>query len=114
MPAKSPHAIAATNSERIGHPTQKPLAVMRFTLDYAGMPDVVLDPFMGSGTTGVATLLAGKQFIGVEINPTISRSPWSASRMHSGRSGYSHDHSCVIPERLQPSPTNACGPQPPP
>lgn len=63
------HAIAATNAERIGHPTQKPLAVMRFSLDYAGSPDVVLDPFMGSGTTGVATIQAGKRFIGVEIQP---------------------------------------------
>lgn len=63
------HSISATNAERIGHPTQKPLAVMRFSIEYAGTPDVVLDPFMGSGSTGVAAIQAGKQFIGVEINP---------------------------------------------
>lgn len=61
-------SIGATNAERVGHPTQKPLAVMQFSLEYAGMPDVVLDPYMGSGTTGVACLRAGKRFIGVEVN----------------------------------------------
>lgn len=63
------HSIGATNAERVGHPTQKPLAVMQFTLEYAGQPDVVLDPYMGSGTTGVATLRAGKRFIGIEVDP---------------------------------------------
>jgi site-specific DNA-methyltransferase (adenine-specific) len=62
------HSIGATNAERVGHPTQKPLAVMQFSLEYAGMPDVVLDPYMGSGTTGVAAMRAGKRFIGVEVN----------------------------------------------
>lgn len=62
-------SIGATNAERVGHPTQKPLAVMQFSLEYAGLPDVVLDPYMGSGTTGVATVKAGKRFYGVEIEP---------------------------------------------
>lgn len=62
------HSIGATNAERVGHPTQKPLAVMQFTLEYAGMPDLVLDPYMGSGTTGVAAIRAGKRFIGIEVN----------------------------------------------
>lgn len=62
------YSIGATNAERVGHPTQKPLAVMQFSLEYAGLPDVVLDPYMGSGTTGVAVLHAGKRFIGVEID----------------------------------------------
>jgi site-specific DNA-methyltransferase (adenine-specific) len=62
------HSIGATNAERVGHPTQKPLAVMQFSLEYAGMPDLVLDPYMGSGTTGVAAIRAGKRFIGIEVN----------------------------------------------
>lgn len=62
-------SIGETNPERVGHPTQKPLRVMRWCIEQAGMPDVTLDPFMGSGTTGVAAVTLGKQFIGVEINP---------------------------------------------
>lgn len=62
-------SISATNPERCGHPTQKPVAVMRFSLDYAGMPRLTLDPFMGSGTTGVACVQAGLDFIGIEIDP---------------------------------------------
>ncbi len=62
-------SIGATNAERVGHPTQKPLAVMAWCLGQ--FPDVrtVLDPFMGSGTTGVACALAGIAFTGVEIEP---------------------------------------------
>jgi site-specific DNA-methyltransferase (adenine-specific) len=61
------HSIAATNAERVGHPTQKPLRVMEWTLQQAGATGVVLDPFMGSGTTGVACMNLGRKFIGIEI-----------------------------------------------
>lgn len=64
------HSISATNAERVGHPTQKPLRVMQWTLEQAGdHVQSVLDPYMGSGTTGVACATLGKRFIGVEINP---------------------------------------------
>jgi len=49
------------------HPTQKPVELMEWCLTF--LPDgVVLDPFMGSGTTGVACAKAGRPFIGVEIS----------------------------------------------
>lgn len=62
-------SIGATNAERVGHPTQKPLAVMAWCL--ASIPDAhsILDPFMGSGTTGVACANLGREFIGIEIEP---------------------------------------------
>lgn len=60
-------SIGATNPERCGHPTQKPLRVMEWTLEHAGDVRTVLDPFMGSGTTGVACMNLGRKFIGVEI-----------------------------------------------
>ena len=51
-----------------GHPCPKPLSVMKKLVEKASGPDeVVLDPFMGSGTTGVACLWAGRKFIGIEI-----------------------------------------------
>ena len=58
--------IAATNAERAGHPTQKPLAVMRFTLSFFPNAKTILDPFMGSGTTGVAAIQLGRTFTGIE------------------------------------------------
>lgn len=61
-------SISATNAERVGHPTQKPLAVMVWTLNQFPEVNLVLDPFMGSGTTGVACAKLGRRFIGVEIH----------------------------------------------
>ena len=53
------------------HPTQKPLGVMEWCLDHLP-PDVrsVCDPFMGSGTTGVACAKRGLRFIGIEREPS--------------------------------------------
>lgn len=62
-------SIGATNAERVGHPTQKPLAVMLWTLRQIDEASTILDPFMGSGTTGVACVKLGRKFIGVEIEP---------------------------------------------
>jgi len=62
------HSISATNAERVGHPTQKPLAVMLFTLRAIGRAQTILDPFMGSGTTGVACIKSGREFTGIEID----------------------------------------------
>ena len=51
------------------HPTMKPLAVMKWCIDQAGNPQTILDPFAGSGTTGVAALEMGLKFIGIEREP---------------------------------------------
>lgn len=49
------------------HPTQKPLALVSRCLRASTTPgDVVLDPFAGSGTTGVAAVSLGRNFIGIE------------------------------------------------
>lgn len=48
------------------HPTQKPVALMERLLIVGG--DIILDPFMGSGTTGVACIKTGRKFIGIEID----------------------------------------------
>jgi len=61
--------IAATNAERVGHPTQKPLRVMRWTLSFFPDSESIIDPYMGSGTTGVAALQLGRKFIGIEREP---------------------------------------------
>lgn len=51
------------------HPTQKPVPVMTWAIQQAGCPPTVLDPFMGSGTTGVAAVQLGSNFIGIEREP---------------------------------------------
>jgi DNA modification methylase len=52
------------------HPTQKPVEVMKWCIEQlpAGCASI-LDPFMGSGTTGVAAVKLGRRFIGIEIEP---------------------------------------------
>ena len=56
---------------RRDHPTQKPVALMRWCIQQCKLPEgtTILDPFMGSGTTGVAALQMGCKFIGCEIEP---------------------------------------------
>ena len=51
------------------HPTQKPVALMAWCIKQAGDPETILDPFMGSGTTGVACMTLGRKFIGIEREP---------------------------------------------
>jgi site-specific DNA-methyltransferase (adenine-specific)/modification methylase len=48
------------------HPTQKPLRLMKWCLGFLPDAETILDPFMGSGTTGVAAVQMGRQFIGIE------------------------------------------------
>lgn len=49
------------------HPTQKPVRVMEWCLSFIKDANVICDPFMGSGTTGVACANLGRKFIGIEI-----------------------------------------------
>jgi len=52
------------------HPTQKPVELMTWCMGQASIPKgaTVLDPFMGSGTTGVACIRTGRKFVGIEID----------------------------------------------
>jgi DNA modification methylase len=51
------------------HPTQKPLALMEWCLTFLDGAQTILDPFAGSGTTGVACVNLGRRFIGIEKAP---------------------------------------------
>ena len=51
------------------HPTQKPPALMGWCLEFLPDAETILDPFMGSGTTGVACVNLSRKFIGIEIEP---------------------------------------------
>lgn len=52
------------------HPCPKPIAFMEWAVGAASLPgEMVYDPFMGSGTTGVACMNLGRKFVGIEIEP---------------------------------------------
>jgi len=59
--------LRAGKESRGDHPTQKPIRVMEWAIRFT--KGDVLDPFMGSGTTGVACANLGRKFIGIEIEP---------------------------------------------
>lgn len=58
-----------SGKEKVNHPTQKSLTLMEHIIKiHSNENDIILDPFMGSGTTGVATLLNNRNFIGIELS----------------------------------------------
>lgn len=70
MPAK----IFRYSVQREGaniHPAQKPIALIKWCIEICKIKtkETILDPFMGSGTTGVACVQTGRKFIGIEIEP---------------------------------------------
>ena len=63
-----------SGNERTVHPTQKPLKIFEDLVKWWSFEgDTILDPFMGSGTTGVACVKLNRNFIGIEINPDYFR-----------------------------------------
>lgn len=66
-----PTVISSTAvAEKIGHPVPKPLEWMLWVVGLATLPgQCILDPFCGSGTTGVAAIRQGRRFIGIELHP---------------------------------------------
>ena len=65
--------IEISNARQVGkvHPTQKPVALMEYLIrTYTQEGETVLDNCMGSGTTGVACVNTGRQFIGIELDET--------------------------------------------
>ena len=67
---ESPICMGNERLKNPKHPTQKPLRVLEPIMGIASNPDdIVFDPFMGVGSTGVAAANLGRRFIGFELNP---------------------------------------------
>ncbi len=65
---------AGLGDEQNTHPTVKPIALMRWLVRLITPPgETVLDPFCGSGSTGVAAMLEGRAFEGYELSPESAR-----------------------------------------
>jgi site-specific DNA-methyltransferase (adenine-specific)/modification methylase len=62
----SKHYAHLCNGWHREHPTQKPIDLMRWCLSFIPKAEIICDPFMGSGTTGVAAIQLGRKFIGIE------------------------------------------------
>ena len=75
LPGVAPKKIVYSNNGLMAkekdrqHPTQKPVQVMQWCLGFLPDSETILDPFMGSGTTGVACANLGRKFIGIELEP---------------------------------------------
>jgi len=63
----------STNKTRRIHPSQKPVELMLWCLETCriGLGKTVLDPYMGSGTTGIACIRTGRKFIGIDKDPSV-------------------------------------------
>ena len=66
----SKQGIYVAHHDETAHPTEKPVALMQHYIRNSSQPgEVVFDPFMGTGTTGVAAIRSGRKFIGIEKDP---------------------------------------------
>jgi site-specific DNA-methyltransferase (adenine-specific) len=65
--ARPTDMIRAPRTGNEHHPTEKPVQLMRAVCEWTR--GTILDPFMGSGSTGCAAVAMGRQFVGVELNP---------------------------------------------
>lgn len=67
---KAPSKDNMKKSERYDHPTQKPLSLAKYVISTLSEPgDIILDPFMGSGSIPLSALEINRKFIGIEKNP---------------------------------------------
>lgn len=79
------------------HPTQKPVELMRWCIERADLPEgaTVIDPYCGSGSTGVAAVQMGYNFIGIEVDPYYCAVARARIKRAQGIS-------CDLPRRVAP------------
>lgn len=100
------NAYQRAETERANtHPTVKPVSLMRWLVRLVGgkRGSVILDPFMGSGTTGIACTLEGFEFVGIDLDPEhceIARARILAASEEAGTA--TADELASVPDRRGP------------
>jgi len=86
FPAKRPKSVLRAKrlaGSQLDHPNQKPVDLMLQLIEVLSFPNaLVLDPFVGSGTTGQAAKMMGRRFIGIDLDPKWAR--FSYNRLNGG------------------------------
>ncbi|MCX7713177.1 MAG: site-specific DNA-methyltransferase [Chthoniobacterales bacterium] len=99
-------SLKGSSREKCGHPTQKPLALIQALLLLATDPnDIVLDPFLGSGTTALAARNLGRFWLGFEIHPPYAQLALSRLNNSQPQSKFAHQnnlHFSPFPINLNP------------
>jgi site-specific DNA-methyltransferase (adenine-specific) len=89
LPNALPGFFTVTSPREREHITQKPVKLMQSLVGIAPAGGRILDPFMGSGTTGVAAVLTGREFVGVEMVPQHAKT--AEQRIRAAQVGYRDD-----------------------
>jgi len=101
-PAKM-HRLSVTSYEK-EHPTQKPVRLMEWCINHAPEAESICDPYMGSGTTGVAAANMGKRFVGIERERKyfdIACERLERARAQGALFGHGDDYDAVEREQLR-------------
>ena len=61
--------FTARHKKESSHPCERPVSLYIWCVEYLPNPQTILDPYMGSGTTGVACVKLGRKFTGIELDP---------------------------------------------
>lgn len=76
-------SLKGTSKEKVGHPSQKPIALIRHLISASSRAgDLILDPFLGSGTTAVAAESLARRWVGIELNSRYAE--MAAARINAG------------------------------
>lgn len=101
-PAKM-HRLSVTSYEK-EHPTQKPVRLMEWCISHAPEAESICDPYMGSGTTGVAAANMGKRFVGIERERKyfdVACERLERARAQGSLFGHGDDYDAVEREQLR-------------
>lgn len=63
------NVLMHSRTGNVNHPTEKPVGLIFGLIDNTPEAEIICDPFMGSGTTGVACVQLGRKFVGIEVEP---------------------------------------------